>query len=311
VDGDRISLARYWHPRYWPTWIFVLWLMFTAKLPWRAAIKLHKRIGRAAGVLLRRRRRIVCRNLEICFPHLPKRDVEALTERHFESVGAFLAEMAIAWFGSVDRLSHLFRIEGEEHLRAALARGKGVILFSGHFTTLEICGPAIRRLVPFYAFMFRARSNPLLTELQRRGRRRVADVLLPNDDVRAMLRVLAAKNATVWYASDQARIDTGELTLFFGEPCMMSTAASRLARVSGAAIVPFFFRRADDDSGYLLRFQAPLQGVPSADASADTARLTAVLEDFVRECPDQYFWTHRKFKGRPVELPDAYRRPTS
>jgi KDO2-lipid IV(A) lauroyltransferase len=285
----------------------VLWLRFTAALPWRVAIQLHKCLGSTAGTLLTSRRRIVRRNLEICFPHLDPQQIEVLMKRQFENVGAFIAEMAIAWFGAVHRRAHLFRIEGVEHLQAALTRGKGVLLFSGHFTTLEICVPVIKSLVPCYAFMFRARSNPLLTAIQSRGRCRTAHVALANNDVRAVLRLLS-ENAVVWYAPDQARIDSGELLPFFGEPAMTSTATSRLARVSGAAVIPLFFRRLPDDSGYVLRFHAPLDDLPSTDAAHDTARLIAVLEDFVRECPEQYFWTHRKFKNRPVDLPDAYDR---
>jgi KDO2-lipid IV(A) lauroyltransferase len=298
-------LTAYWSPRYWPTWVFVLWLRLTAVLPWRAAIALHRPLGRAVGAVLRSRRRIVRRNLQICFPHLDSQQLDALTKRQFENLGAFVAELAIAWFGSVERTAHLFRVEGVEHLQAALARGKGVLLFSGHFTTLEICVPTIKSLVPLFAFMFRARSNALLNVLQTRCRRRAAHVALANDDVRAVLRLLS-KNAVVWYAPDQARIDRGELIEFFGEPAMTSTAASRLARLSGAAVVPLFFQRLPDCSGYLLRFHAPLADLPTKDAAHDTVRLVAVLESFVRECPEQYFWTHRKFKNRPAGLPDAY-----
>jgi KDO2-lipid IV(A) lauroyltransferase len=61
-----------------------------------------------------------------------------------------------------------------------------------------------------------------------------------------------------------------------------------------------------DDSGYLMRFHAPLEGLPTDDATKDTIRLISVLEAFVRECPAQYLWTHRKFKDRPADLPDAY-----
>ena len=304
--ADAPSLAGYWGPRYWPVWAFALWLRLSVVLPWRVSIDLHRYLGRAAGLLLPSRRRIVRRNLQMCFPHLDRRQIDALTQRQFENVGASIAEIAITWFGSVDSAARLFRIEGIQHLQAALASGKGVLLFSGHFTTLEICVPVIKSLVPFYAFMFRARSNPLLNALQARGRRRAAHVALTNNDVRAVLRLLR-KNAVVWYAPDQARIDSGELLPFFGEPAMTSTAASRLARLSGAAVIPLFFRRLPGHAGYLLRFHAPLAGLPSADTTHDTARLVAVLEDFVRECPEQYFWTHRKFKDRPADLPDAYK----
>jgi KDO2-lipid IV(A) lauroyltransferase len=255
--------------------------------------------------MMPRRRAVVRRNLEICFPQLSPQERDALAVRNAESIGAFIAELSIAWFASPKRHAHLFKIEGVKHLEAALANGRGVLLFSGHFTTLEICVPLIKSLVPLYAFMFRPRSNPLLNEVQRRGRMRTAHVSMANDDVRTLLRLLQ-QNATVWYAPDQARIDSGELLPFFGVPCMTSTATSRLARVSGAAIVPLLFRRAPDNSGYVLRFHEPLRDFPSSDILRDTCRLIAILEGFVREVPDQYFWTHRRFKDR-AGLPDAYR----
>jgi KDO2-lipid IV(A) lauroyltransferase len=296
--------ARCLGPRHWPTWLFVLWLRLTALLPWRFALKLHKALGRAAGKLFTRRRRIVRRNLEICFPALDAAQLDAVVQRHFASVGAFFAELAVAWFGKSERRAHLFRIEGVEHLRNAVAKGKGVLLYSGHFTTLEICAPMVKPLVPLYAFMYRQRRDPLLNIFQTRGRSRYAHVSVAADDVREMLALLA-RNAVVWYAPDQARIDSGELVPFFGEPAMTSTAPSRLARLSGAAIIPLFFCRLPDDSGYLMRFHAPLDDLPSRDTMRDTVRLTAVLESFIRECPEQYFWTHRKFKHRTGES-DAY-----
>lgn len=303
----EVVFARCWGPRYWPIWALALWLRLTALLPWRHAIKLHAALGRAASALPTRRRRIVRRNLEICFPLLPRSDVDALVKGHFASVGAFFAELAFAWFTAPESRTGLFRMEGAEHLQDALAKGKGVLLYSGHFTPLEICAPMIRPLVPLYAYMFRQRRNPLLNAFQTLGRRRYAHVSVMNENVRDLLALLA-RNAVVWYAPDQARIDSGELISFFGEPAMTSTAPSRLARLSDATIVPLFFCRLPAAKGYLLRFHAPLDDLPSDDAIRDTARLTAVLEGFIRECPEQYGWTHRKFKDRP-NAPEAYAPP--
>jgi KDO2-lipid IV(A) lauroyltransferase len=301
----EVVFARCRTPRYWPYWVFAFWLRATAALPWRTAIKIHKVLGRIAGALSRERRAIVRRNLELCLPELGSLKTRAVMKRHFESVGAFFAELAFAWYGSAEERAHLFRIEGLEHLRDALANGKGVLLYLGHFTTIEICTPMIKSLVPLSAYMFRGRRNPMANALQKRGRARYAHVSIANDNIRQMLALLA-KNAAVSYAPDQARIDSGELVPFFSQPAMTSTAPSRLARLSGATIVPLFFCRLADDSGYLMRFEAPPPGVPSSDSIADTVKLTAVLERFIRECPEQYFWTHRKFKDRPG-VADAYR----
>jgi KDO2-lipid IV(A) lauroyltransferase len=288
--------------------LFDGWLRFSAALPRTMSLALHEMLGRASGALARRRRGIVRRNLELCFPELPSSAIETILGRHFASIGATLAEIALAWYGSLERREKLYRIEGVEHLHEALGRGKGVLLYAGHFTAIEICAPAIKSLVPLYAFMFRQRRNPLLNALQTRGRRSFAHISVVNDEVREMLALLA-RNAVVWYMPDQARVDSGELVPFFGQPAMTSTAPSRLARLSGASIVPLFYRRLPDDSGYLLRFQAPPPGIPSGDVIEDTKALTAVLESFVRECPEQYFWTHRKFKNRPG-VEDAYRGST-
>lgn len=300
----ELVLAQCRSPRYWPVWLFDGWLRFSAALPRNVSLSLHKILGRISGALSRRRSGIVRRNLELCFSDLEKNEIEATLVQHFASIGAVFAEIALAWYGAPERRENLYRIEGVEHVHEALARGKGVLLYSGHFTAIEICAPAIKALVPLYAFMFRQRRNPLLNALQTRGRRSYAHISVANDDIREMLAMLA-RNAVVWYAPDQARVDSGELVPFFSQPAMTSTAPSRLARLSGAAIVPLFYRRLADDSGYLLRFEAPLPGIPSGDVIDDTKRLTAVLERFVRECPEQYFWTHRKFKNRPGAA-DAY-----
>jgi KDO2-lipid IV(A) lauroyltransferase len=113
----------------------------------------------------------------------------------------------------------------------------------------------------------------------------------------------------VWYAPDLAYVSSSaELVPFFGEPAMTNTGASRLARLSGATGVPLYFRRLDGAAGYLVRFAAPLPDFPTDDVREDTRRLTAVLEGFIRECPEQYFWTQRKFKNRGPGLPDLYAR---
>jgi len=301
---DGSPLSSFLGPRYWSTWVFVAWLRFASVLPWRAAVALHRWLGRAASPLMSRQRAVVQRNLEICFPQLSNTERAALVQRNIESLSVFVAELGISWFADRARYAHLFRIEGVEHLESAIARGRGVVLFSGHFTTLEICVPMLKSIVPLYAFMFSARRNKLLNELQRRGRKRAAHVSVVSDDVRFLLKLLK-NNATVWYAPDQVRAERGELLPFFGEPCMTSTATSRLARVSGAAVVPLHFYRLADDSGYVLRFYPPPDDFPSDDVLRDTSQLIRILERFVTESPDQYLWTHRRFRGRKG-LPDAY-----
>ena len=121
------ALWRFWGPRYWPTWLLLAWLELAAALPWRVTIAIHEQLGRVLWWLMRRRRKIVVRNLEICFPELDAEAVQALAKRHFESLGVCLGEIGFGWFGSPERLAPLFRVEGLEHLaggaRARQRRG--------------------------------------------------------------------------------------------------------------------------------------------------------------------------------------------
>ena len=301
-------LRDYWQPRHWPAWLFILWLKVTALLPWRATVALHYQLGRGLWYLLPRSRRVMGRNLEVCLPQLSQAEREALARAHFRNLGASIGEVAVAWFGTAPRTRPPVRVEGIEHLRAALAHGTGVILYTGHFTSVEIATQFLKPLIPRFAFMFTPRNSPVLDAFQTRGRQRTGHVPLPSTAIRGLLRELT-RNAVVWYAPDLAYASkNAELVPFFGEPAMTNTGASRLARLSGAIVVPLYFRRLDGGAGYLLRFAPPLADFPSDDVREDTRRLTEVLESFIRECPEQYFWTQRKFKNRGPDLPDIYAR---
>ena len=93
---------------------------------------------------------------------------------------------------------------------------------------------------------------------------------------------------------------------FFGEPAVTNTATSRLAKISGATVLAYFFRRLDDDSGYVVSIAPPLNDFPSDDPAEDTRRMVGQLEDYIRLAPEQYVWTYRRFKGRPDSYPDIY-----
>jgi KDO2-lipid IV(A) lauroyltransferase len=287
-------------------WCFWLWMRVTAALPLEWALLIHRAIGRLIYRLAAKQRRTVRRNLEICFPEQTARELDSLAKRHIESLAISFAECAVAWFTPARRLEDRFRIVGLEHLENALQRGRGVLLYTGHFTTLEICGRPLKQIMPRVEAMFSHRSNALLDAIQRRGRLQSMHALFSSDDVRSLLRSLK-RNAVIWYAPDQAHTGPNAALLpFFHELAMTNIATSKLARVSGAAVVPFSYRRLEGEARYELRFYPELTDFPSDDSIADTRRLVQWLEEFIRLCPDQYVWSHRRFKGRPQDLADLY-----
>ena len=228
-----------------------------------------------------------------------------MARAHFLALGMSVIEMGLGRWGSDDRHLKLGKIEGIEHLNAAIEAGKGVILLSAHFTTLEIMGRVLALNCPPFDAVYRKNRSDFITELLRTGRERSADDTIEKRDIKKMVRNLR-KGRPVWYAPDQSYDRKGsEVIEFFGVPSMHTTATSSLARLGRAVTLPFFPQRLEDGS-YMFRIFPPLENFPSDDEVEDTRKYIQALEAHIRKCPEQYFWIHRKFKNLPENYPDYY-----
>ena len=155
------------------------------------------------------------------------------------------------------------------------------------------------------AAVYRPMENQLADQIMRRARRGSVEVLITKDDIRQMIRLLR-HGQMVWYAPDQSYNRKGaEVIPFFGVPSMHTTATSTLARLGDAVTIPYFPRRLPDGT-YRYTIEPALEDFPSGDPVADTQRYVAILEEQIRQCPEQYFWVHRKFKNLPDDYPDYY-----
>ncbi|HET7369648.1 MAG TPA: LpxL/LpxP family Kdo(2)-lipid IV(A) lauroyl/palmitoleoyl acyltransferase [Gammaproteobacteria bacterium] len=290
--------AEFLKPRYWLLWIALGLLRLAVLLPYRVQRPLGFALGRLIRLAAGRRRRITRVNLERCFPEMTAEARGRLERRHFESLGLGVIELGMCWWASEERLRRLVRVEGLEHLHAAQAGGRGVILLTAHFTTLEIGGAMLTLFVRLH-MMYRPNRNPLLDAVIRAGRERRAERGIPRDDVRALLRSLK-QGIPIWYAPDQGYRGKNSVSVpFFGVPAPTNPATARIARVSGAPVVPFFVERLDGAEGYLIRLLPALDDFPAGDETADAARVNAVLEQGVRQRPAQYLWSHDRFKIVP------------
>lgn len=284
-------------PRHWPTWCGIGAMALAARLPWR----LQRLLGRALGALfhatLRRRRDIAARNLALCFPALDDAARAALLRDHFAAIGTGVFEFARAWWGSVAPLRDGIVVEGLEHMARARAGGRGVIVVSGHFTTLEACGRLMCDHVPL-AGMYRPRAQPAMEWAVRRGRARYAAAMFPKQDVRGAVRHLK-KGGLLWYAPDQdpSRGDAVYVP-FFGQPAHSLTSTHQLARLSGAAVIYFAHRRTPDGR-FVLSLHPAAPDFAQRDATTDTAEVMQAIESMATAAPEQYLWIHRRFKRRP------------
>jgi KDO2-lipid IV(A) lauroyltransferase len=227
-------------------------------------------------------------------------------DAHLRDIGMMLIEFALGWMGSDRAIARIpVRFEGLEHLEAAHAQGRGVLLVGGHFSHLELCARLVSQRIRI-AGMYRHMDNPVFEWAVLRARLGYARAMFDKDDIRGTVKYLRS-GGTLWYAPDQdMRSKDNAFVPFFGVIAATITGTHHLARMSHSVVIPFFHRRLPGNQGYALRLGAPLEGLPSADAEADTARVNLSIEQMVREAPEQYLWVHKRFKTRPEGSPPIY-----
>jgi KDO2-lipid IV(A) lauroyltransferase len=293
-----------WRPGNLLASIGILLMKGSARMPFAWSRSIGKAIGSVAAVIFPYRKHVALTNLRLCFPDMSEKERRALLFRHYQSMGMGVFELAAAWYKPVEKIEKISTVTGLEHLEAVAKSGRGALLLTAHFTTLEIGGRILLSKRPF-SCLYRKPEQPVIakamTEARSSQMNRVIHWNEPNELIRAL-----REGEFVWYAPDQGkRMKYSAILPFFGVPAVTNTATGRLARLGKAAIVPFIGYR-DAEGHYRVEIYPELEDIPSKDPDADAVAINHLIESFVRKAPDQYFWLHQRFKKRGPEYEDVY-----
>jgi len=300
---------KFFHPRFWLTWFGIGLLRLVILLPWRWQIAIGKVLGKILYHALPARRQISCINLRIAFPERSATEVNQLNRQHFISMGRGLIEAAVGWWGSETQIEKLTHVEGLEHVEKALDEGR-VILIGVHFSSIEVGARILAKRMPVHA-VYRPHQNKLIEYLVALKRDTQYGKVIPKDKIREMIKSIK-EGFPAWYATDQNFRGKGSILVpFFGIDAPTNPGTARLAKMTGAKVIPSITVRLVDDTqgrnGYLVRFLPPIESFPSEDALHDTTRLNQILEEAITEFPDQYLWTHKRYKHYQTENKDFYK----
>jgi KDO2-lipid IV(A) lauroyltransferase len=287
------------HPRYWPDWLALLFLRTVAALPLPLIWLIGGVLGTLLYYLMPGRRHIAATNIRACFPERSLAQQRRLVQAHFRAFVQAALATPISWWGSEKRMKRLVRTPGKEHFDRALAAKKPVILLVAHFVAIEVAGMV---LAPDYFMidMYKRPKNRFFDYLIRTRRSRFGGLLVERrEGIKPVIRGLR-QGGSFYYLSDQDQGRDGAVFApFFGVPAATLTALGRLTQLTGAVVIPCFAMQLPWGKGYELIFQPALENFPTDDVLADTTRMNKIIEDAVREMPEQYFWSHRRFKTRP------------
>ncbi len=273
--------------------------------PSGAALWLARRYVRLLDMAIPRLRRVARHNLLLTMPRLGDAAREETIDGVFFSIARILA--AFARFPAIrpENLGAWIRCEGMEHVDAARKRGKGVLFATAHLGNWELSAFAYAMLVEPMDVVVRPLDNPLIDRLVERRRGLSGNrLILKTDSARMILKALARNRAVGILIDQNASPESGTFVDFFGVSACAGTGFAKLAARSGAAVIPGFALWSARDRMYVLRFLPPVE--ISGDPVRDTQAIQAVLEQVIRDHPDQWLWVHRRWKTRPAGAPPLY-----
>ncbi|PIE43214.1 MAG: lipid A biosynthesis acyltransferase [Gammaproteobacteria bacterium] len=294
-----------WHPVLWPTWIVVGLAYLISRLPFNTKLDFGENLGHWANKKLRSRHKVATKNIQACFPDMPRHEQAALVEKTFVSVSKGLLESIHTWWCDVGPQMEKLHILGEEHIQESIKRGKGVLLIGGHYTIFDLALPFIAAQFPKPGYVYRPNDNPAIDWMIERGRRRHYNIQAFSKREIKNMTVFLQQGGAVWYACDQ---DFGSRTSlfvpFFGVPAGCIDAPSKIANESGASVICVSHLRLPNGD-YEITFSPIIEDF-GQDPEKDALVWNQYLENKIRQYPDQYLWLHRRFKTRPADAKSIY-----
>lgn len=288
IEGGLLGLARF------------LRLLPLSTIEW-----VGRRLGDLAYSALRRRRAVARENLTLAFGHeRSPEELEGLCRQTFQHLGMTSVEVLSFLFPSPTFPLSRIRVEGLDHLRFAMDRGKGALLLTAHFGNWEFLAAA--HVLSGYPLSVVARpmDSPILNRLVTRfregsgfeiiGKRRALAEVIEALHRQRMVAILLDQNVTR---------REGVFVPFFGRAASTSKGLALLALRTEAPVVPIFIRR-EADGGHRVFIEPEIRPSRTEDRNKDirafTAAFTRCVEETIRRWPEQWFWVHRRWKTRPA-----------
>jgi KDO2-lipid IV(A) lauroyltransferase len=286
-------------------------LKFLGILPRNSAISVSQFVAHIIYKIHKRLRQTGMRNLEMAMPELSRQEREKVLKGVFDNLGRLLGEFSRFLKITHDNISETVVYDGFENYAQAAAKGRGVLMLTGHIGAWELC--AFSHGVYGYPLSFLARplDNPLLEKMIARYRALSQNTPIDkNNSVREVLKQLKQGKDVGLLIDVNTLASEGVFCDFFGIPACSTTGLAVFALRSDAPVVPGFLIWDEKLKKHVLRFAPEIPLIRTGDfkeeVTINTARFTKVIEECVRRYPEQWLWIHKRWRTRPVNEPDLY-----
>ena len=283
--------------------LIVLAGLILRRLPQRWAVALGAGAGKLLYAVDKKHRELAFSNMKLSFPQKPEDELKSNVRTVFINMGRSFVEFLFnPKFRDKKRLFNTVKVEGEENLKSALAKGKGVLVIVPHFGNWELGGMVYPHLFPCMAIAF-PQSNPFTDKMIVKYRQMTGlRVVYTGDSVKEILRTLK-RNEGVGLLADQDAAFDGVFVDLFGRKAGTKKGPAVLALKTGAPLLVTFMVREKDSFHHRMIIEKEIElqrtGDYEADVLLNTQKWAKLLEDYVRKYPDQWLWVHDRWKTRP------------
>jgi len=252
-----------------------------------------------------RLRRVAMNNLELAYPEKSERERSQIVDGVFTSIARLLTVFARFPLLNRGNISDWIRYEGLEHYQEAKKHGRGALFATAHMGNWELSAFAHALLTEPMNIVVRPLDNAPIDELVERYRQLSGNrIISKRDAARGIIRALRDNEAVGILIDQNTTPAEGVFIDFFGRKACAGAAFAKIAAHTGATVIPGFAVWSNKEGKYVLHFYPP---VPiTGDPQRDTQRLHSVLEQVIRENPDQWLWIHRRWKTQPPGEPPIY-----
>jgi len=299
----------YLQPKHWPVWILLGFVWVLGRLPITAYVWTGKALGRLLMKVLRKRKAIALKNIQLCFPELSEQEREHFVKKNFEYAGIALLEPGLMWFSRPNRIKKLYRIEGLERFEYLRKQGHTILLCGLHMQCLEAMGRILGEHITTN-HLYRVNDNPVYEYMSGKKRSAYSSMsrLVSRKNIRDFLFFMKkGQTGSIIPDHDLGR-KSSVFVPFFGHQTATVPSISVCAAITRAKVVMIDYFFDDCAKQYVFRIGSALENFPTKNREVDTSYINQLIEEKVREHPEQYLWMHRRFKTRQnVDDPSLYK----
>jgi KDO2-lipid IV(A) lauroyltransferase len=273
-----------------------------AILPLRLALKVGELLGLLLFHVWGSRRRIAIDNLSRCVSAGAIRITEppeTIIRKNFINLGRSFIEILKIYYGLGEKIIRSVSVEGLEHFKTAQAKGKGILILSGHCGNWELLALALSLKISSGSGIARPINNPYLNKIVERVRRKYGnEVIYKKGALKPIIKKLK-NNECIGILMDQAVIpEEGYVLDFLGRGAWTIKTPALIARKTGAAAMPVFMHRHEGGHTITLYPQIELSSNNDRETAVkeDTAKFSSYIENYIKEHPTEWLWIHRRWK---------------